>query len=81
MRLIEGGDRRIQNLPTMEEVAAVIPVEYSDRSFRGIVLILRSNSNLRQNTAFEQHFQRISQTYTACVCTNYVLLFRHETYG
>ncbi|KAG1233505.1 hypothetical protein G6F68_003519 [Rhizopus microsporus] len=67
MRLIEGGDRRFQNLPTMEEVAAVIPIEYSDRSFRDIVLTLRGNDSLRQNIGFEQHFQCISQTHAAYV--------------
>ncbi|ORE12301.1 hypothetical protein BCV71DRAFT_240250, partial [Rhizopus microsporus] len=50
MRLIEGSDICTTNLPTMEEVAAVIPTEYSDRSFRDIVLTLRSYSNLRQST-------------------------------
>ncbi|ORE01062.1 hypothetical protein BCV72DRAFT_339677 [Rhizopus microsporus var. microsporus] len=51
MRLIEGGDRRIQNLPIMEEVVVVTQIEYNDRGFRGIVLTLRSsnnNDNLRQ---------------------------------
>ncbi|CEG62922.1 hypothetical protein RMATCC62417_00155 [Rhizopus microsporus] len=81
MRLIEGGDRRIQNLPTMEEVAAVIPIEYSDRSFRDTVLTLRSNNNLRQNIGFEQRFQRISQTHAAYVCTDGVLSFPHGTCG
>ncbi|CEG70105.1 hypothetical protein RMATCC62417_06055 [Rhizopus microsporus] len=79
MRLIEGGDRRIQNLPTMEEVTAVIPIEYSDRSFRDIVLTLRSNNSLRQNIGFEQHFQCISQMYAAYVCTDGVLSFPHGT--
>ncbi|PHZ08015.1 uncharacterized protein RHIMIDRAFT_231324, partial [Rhizopus microsporus ATCC 52813] len=77
----EVSDRRIQNFPTMEEVAAVIPIEYSDRSFRDIVLTLRSNSGLRQNTGFEQHFQRISQAHAAYMPTHYVLLFPHGTYG
>ncbi|ORE22587.1 hypothetical protein BCV71DRAFT_247426 [Rhizopus microsporus] len=81
MRLIEGSDRRTHNLPTMEEIAAAIPIEYSDRGFRDIVLTLRSNSNLRQNTGFEQHFQRISQTHAAYVYTNCVLIFHHGTYG
>ncbi|PHZ16974.1 uncharacterized protein RHIMIDRAFT_243111 [Rhizopus microsporus ATCC 52813] len=47
MRLIEGSDRRTHNPPTMEEIAAVIPIEYSDRGFRDIVLTLRSNNSLR----------------------------------
>ena len=83
-RLIEGGDRRVQNLPTMEEVSAVILIEYSDRSFRDIVLTLRSssrNDSLHQRYVFEQYFQRISQTHAAYVFTNYVHLFHHGTYG
>jgi hypothetical protein len=59
MRLIEGSDRRTHNLPTMEEVAAVIPIEYSDRSFRDIIPILRTgdrNDSIRQGYDFEQHF-------------------------
>lgn len=84
MRFIEGGDRRIQNLPTMEEVAAVIPIKYSDRAFRDIVFTLRSSNRyngLRQGLGFEQHFQRISQAHAAYMPTHYVLLFPHRTYG
>ncbi|CEG83054.1 hypothetical protein RMATCC62417_17030 [Rhizopus microsporus] len=44
MRLIEGGVRCTYNLPTMVEVAAAIPIEYIDRSFRDIVLTLGSSS-------------------------------------
>ena len=33
IRLIEGSDRRTHNLPTMEEITAVIPIEYNDRCF------------------------------------------------
>ncbi|ORE03852.1 hypothetical protein BCV72DRAFT_307851 [Rhizopus microsporus var. microsporus] len=50
MRLIEEGDRRTYNLPTMEEVAAAIPIEYIDKSFHDIVLTLESsirNDSLR----------------------------------
>ena len=32
MHLIKGGVRRTHNLPTMEEVATVIPIEYIDRN-------------------------------------------------
>ncbi|CEI92111.1 hypothetical protein G6F70_000773 [Rhizopus microsporus] len=81
MRLIEGSDRRTHNLPIMEEIAAVIPIEYSDRGYRDIVLTLRGNNNLCQNTGFEQHFQRINQTRAAYVCTNCVLIFHHGTCG
>ncbi|ORE00884.1 hypothetical protein BCV72DRAFT_180820, partial [Rhizopus microsporus var. microsporus] len=75
MRLIEGSDRRTHNLPTMEEIAAVIPIEYSDRSFRDIVLTLRSNSGLHQNTGFEQHFQSIIQAHAAYMSSHYFHLF------
>ncbi|CEG67144.1 hypothetical protein RMATCC62417_03612 [Rhizopus microsporus] len=44
MHLIEGGDRRAQDLPTMEKVVAVIQIEYNDRGFRNIILTLRSNT-------------------------------------
>ncbi|ORE11411.1 hypothetical protein BCV72DRAFT_332249 [Rhizopus microsporus var. microsporus] len=57
-------DKRIDNLSTMEEVVAVIPIVYSDRSFRDIALILRSNNRndgLDQGHNFGQHFQPISQ--------------------
>ncbi|KAG1209871.1 hypothetical protein G6F69_005979 [Rhizopus microsporus] len=48
MRLIEGSDRRTHNLPAMEEIVAVIPIEYSDRSVCDIVLTLRGNNkNIR----------------------------------
>jgi hypothetical protein len=64
MRLVEGGGRRAQNLPIMEEVTAVILIEYSDKSFRLIVLTLRSSNRkdrLRQGRDFEQDFQLIGQ--------------------
>ena len=51
MHLIKGDDKRTHNLPTMEEVAVAIPIEYIDRNFRDIVLTLRSssrNDSLRQ---------------------------------
>ena len=44
MHLIEGGDRRAQDLPTMEKVVAVIQIEYNDRGFCNIVLTLISSS-------------------------------------
>ncbi|CAO3700079.1 unnamed protein product [Rhizopus microsporus] len=44
IRLIEGDDRRAQDLPTMEKVVAVIQIEYNDRGFCNIVLTLISSS-------------------------------------
>ncbi|CEI93607.1 Putative Transcriptional factor B3 [Rhizopus microsporus] len=84
MRLIEGSDRRTQNLLTTEEIAAVIPIEYSDRNFRDTILTLRRrdrNDNIRQGYDFDKHIQRISQTHAAYMSTHYVLLFLHGTYG
>ncbi|PHZ07819.1 uncharacterized protein RHIMIDRAFT_303217, partial [Rhizopus microsporus ATCC 52813] len=86
MRLIEGGDRRTQSLPTMEEVAAIIPTEYGDKSFRDIVLTLRSAANstsasLRDRYSSEYPFQIISHTHAAYMPTHYVLLFPHGDYG
>ncbi|ORE15835.1 hypothetical protein BCV71DRAFT_273154 [Rhizopus microsporus] len=81
MRLIEGGERRIQNLPTMGEVAAVIPTKYSDRSFHDIILTLRGNNSLCQNIEFEHHSQHISQMHAAYVCTNCILSFPQGTFG
>jgi hypothetical protein len=68
----------------MEEVTVVIPIEYSDRIFRDIVLTLGSNNrndSLRQGRYFEQGFQLIGQTHATYMCTNYVLLFPHGAYG
>ncbi|CEG75870.1 hypothetical protein RMATCC62417_10846 [Rhizopus microsporus] len=84
MHLIKGGNRRTHNLPTMEEVTAVIPIAYSDKSFRSIVLTSRSSNRddrLRQGRDFEQDFQLIDQTHAVYVCTNYVLIFHHGAYG
>ncbi|KAG1177552.1 hypothetical protein G6F71_002521 [Rhizopus microsporus] len=68
----------------MEEIAAVIPIECSDRSFCDIVLILRGsnrNDSLRHGPDFEQRFQRISQNHAAYMPAHYVFLFSHETHG
>ena len=40
IRLAEGGNGCTYNLPTMEELVAVTPIEYSERSFLDIVLTL-----------------------------------------
>jgi hypothetical protein len=68
----------------MKESATVIPIEYSDRSFRDIVLTLRGsnrNDSLGQECDFERGFQLISQIHAAYMCANYVLLFPHGAYG
>jgi hypothetical protein len=86
VRLIEGGDRRTQSLPTMEEAAAIILIEYGDRSFGDIVLALRRavnnvSASLRDQYSSEYHFQRISQTHAVYMPTHYVLLIPHGNYG
>ncbi|KAG1176723.1 hypothetical protein G6F70_003091 [Rhizopus microsporus] len=80
VRLIEGSDRRTHNLPTMEEIVAATPVEYSDRGFRNVVRTLRDNNKSSSNNVFEQYFQRVSQTHDAYMCTNCVLISHHGTY-
>ncbi|ORE15018.1 hypothetical protein BCV71DRAFT_186178, partial [Rhizopus microsporus] len=71
MRLIEGSDRRTHNLPAMEEIVAVIPIEYSDRSVCDIVLTLRGNTTL---SAYQS-------AHAAYMPKHYVLLIPHGTYG
>ncbi|ORE06587.1 hypothetical protein BCV72DRAFT_241924 [Rhizopus microsporus var. microsporus] len=79
MCLTEGGDRRTLNFPTMEEIVAVIPIEYGDRGSSDIVLTLRGNNSLCQNIGFEQYFKRVSQAHAAYMSTQYIILFPHGT--
>jgi hypothetical protein len=70
----------------MEEVAVIIPIEYSDKSFCNVVLTLRRavnnvSASLHDQYSSEYHFQRISQTHAAYMPTHYVLLFPHGDYG
>ncbi|CEG77175.1 hypothetical protein RMATCC62417_11971 [Rhizopus microsporus] len=55
LRLTERGDRRIHNLPTMEEVIAAIPIGYSDRSFRGTDLFLRGSNRSRGDSLHQRY--------------------------
>ncbi|PHZ10135.1 uncharacterized protein RHIMIDRAFT_261741 [Rhizopus microsporus ATCC 52813] len=62
----------------MEESAAVISIEYSDRTFRNIVLTLRGsnrNDSLDQGCDFEQGFQFIDQTHAAYIYTNNIFCY------
>ena len=56
IRLIEGDDRRAQDLPTMKEVVATIQIECNNRGFCSIVLTLRS-SNSNDNLYREHDFE------------------------
>ncbi|CEG77027.1 hypothetical protein RMATCC62417_11843 [Rhizopus microsporus] len=55
MQLIEGGNRRTQNLSIMEKVAAIIPAEYGDKSFRDTVLIWRRTDDSTSTSLRDQY--------------------------
>jgi len=77
LRLVleKGADRRRENLPTSEEVAVIIPDEYSDPSHRDIVLAERSDSTDRPRC------HRINATHAAYMPLHYVLLFPRGDHG
>ena len=77
MRLIvqEGTDERREILPVVSKVAAVIPDEYADRSYREIVLAERSN----QGNA--RRFSTIHPHHAAYLPLAYPLLFPHGDHG
>ncbi|KAK4510430.1 uncharacterized protein ATC70_012169 [Mucor velutinosus] len=77
MELVVGQDRRTQNLPTVNEIAAIIPNECSDRSFRDILITYRSNSSARA----QGQFKRINETHAAYMPLHYALLFPRGEYG
>ncbi|PHZ11487.1 uncharacterized protein RHIMIDRAFT_298138, partial [Rhizopus microsporus ATCC 52813] len=55
MRLIEGGNRRTQSLPIIEEIAAIIPTEYGDKSFRDTFLTWRRTDDNTSASLRDQH--------------------------
>ena len=77
IRLIieQGADRRRENLPTTDNVAAVIPDEYTDRSRRDILLAVR------HPTRNGPHLTPVHVTHAAYMPLHYVLLFPHGDYG
>ncbi|KAG1070303.1 hypothetical protein G6F42_026146 [Rhizopus arrhizus] len=77
MELAAGQDRQTYNLPTANEIAAVIPNEYSDRSFRDILITYRNNSSNSANGLY----RRINETHAAYMPLHYVLLFSRGEYG
>ena len=64
-----GADRRRENLPTSEEVAVIIPDEYTQAGFRDIVL------NLRDPPQGGSAFSSITSNHAAYMPLHYVLLF------
>lgn len=78
MELVAGTDRRTENLPTSNEVAGIIPNEYSIASFRDICIYLRENDNDSNDFGRYAH---ISQTHTLYMPLHYTLLFPNGDLG
>ncbi|KAH0614326.1 uncharacterized protein H6S33_006212 [Morchella sextelata] len=76
LRLIveSGADKRRHNLPTSNEVAAIIPDEYGEAGFRDIVLAHRNPDANRQ-------FSIIDPNHAAYMPLHYVLLFPNGERG
>ncbi|MEG1462959.1 MAG: helitron helicase-like domain-containing protein, partial [Anaerorhabdus sp.] len=69
LELIEGSDRRTENLPTTNEVAAIIPInEYALDNFRDIRIYLR-------NTESNHNYKSINQNHALYMPLHYTLLF------
>jgi len=80
MELIVNGDAdpRRANLPTVDEVAIIVPEEYGEKGFRDIVLAKRSINN--EGVIVDQRFSRINQNHAAYLPLHYVIMFpRGET--
>ena len=77
MRLIieSGADRRRENLPTSNEVIALIPDEYTDASRRDLVLTVREASRERPQMRI------VNIIYIAYMLLYYVLLFLYSNPG
>ena len=82
MRLVleAEADRRRQNLPTVEEVAMLVPVnsEYSEASFCDIVMATRSGEGGSEGST---GFTTINETHGAYMPLHYVLLFPRGDLG
>jgi hypothetical protein len=69
MELVAGSDKRTENLPTSNEVCAIIPNERSDPGFRYIRIYLRHID------ADNARFTIISQNHALYMPLHYTLLF------
>lgn len=79
MELVVGADRRTENLPTVDEVAGIIPNEYSKEGFRDIIITYKeSSSENHENLAL---FKRINENHAAYMPLHYVLLFPRGELG
>jgi len=74
MELIVNGDAdpRRANLPTVDEVAIIVPEEYGEKGFRDIVLAKRSVNN--EGVIVDQRFSQINQNHAAYLPLNYVIM-------
>jgi hypothetical protein len=68
--LLDGADRRTENLPTSNEIAGVIPYEYSEVSFRDTRIYPCDN---------ELNYTDISQTHTLYMPLHYPTLVLLKT--
>ena len=77
MQLIveSGADRRRENLPTSDEVTALIPDEFTDASRRDLILAVREASQDRPQ------IRKVDVTHAAYMPLYYVLLFPHGDPG
>jgi hypothetical protein len=80
MRLIQevGADRQRENLPTVSEVAAIIPdisPDWHKRTFRDTLLTLRNDQ------AGNSGLQLVDPSHAAYLPLQYVLLFPHSDEG
>jgi hypothetical protein len=66
IELVAGADRKTKNLPTSNEIAGIIPYEYSKVSFRDIRIYLRDNGG-----DSEWNYTNISQTHALCRISSY----------
>jgi PIF1-like helicase/Helitron helicase-like domain at N-terminus/Helicase len=71
-----GSDKRRYNLPAAGDVAAILPDERADPSFRDVLLYHR-----REAGSVSDHRTKISRTHPAYLPLHYVLLFPFGTPG
>lgn len=73
LRLIEGNDRRTENLPTSNEIAAIIPTSAdANTDVRDIRVYFREDELSSSSTP---QFHRISQNHSLYMPLHYVLIF------
>ena len=70
-----GADRRRENLPTSDEVTAIIPDEYTAASRRDLLLAVREGGQDRPR------IRTVDVTHAAYMPLHYVLLFPRGDYG